>query len=184
MHCCCCRLAHWWLLFFLLPPPLMIGAAALAVAAAFHVQIRSPTTEQATAAQHVLLKEIARPYAVAPEYMLVANVIDACDEGAQVLAGFGQIRPITKRYSELASLFVLPDYRHQGIATKLIARLLERHDNLNTTTVCLLTLRPKAPLYLRHGFRIVDQYDLPIILQKEYTAGSRLGHDLVCMLRQ
>jgi ribosomal protein S18 acetylase RimI-like enzyme len=158
---------------------------AMVGAAAFEVQIRSAAADDVATARKILFKEAMNPLSVAKDRLLVANVVGS---DTIVLAGFGQIRPVDENYSELASLYVLPDFRRRGVATKLISTLLERHDAAcEQRMVCLLTLRPTTPLYEPHGFRVVPKQDMPRALQFEYAAGSvisaLLGNDLVCMLR-
>ena len=42
----------------------------------------------------------------------------------QGILGFGQIRPLDDKYSELASLCV-PQYHHQGVGSALVQEFLE-----------------------------------------------------------
>ena len=111
--------------------------------------------------------------------------MDSKDE-KQLVVGFGQIRPLTPDYAELASLYVLPEYRKQGIGTALVKELLKCYDaEKQEAVVCLLTLRPTIPFYTPHGFRVVE--NIPEPLKFEFKAGSvistLLGNDLVCMVR-
>lgn len=102
------------------------------------------------------------------------------------MIGFGQIRPLNIEYSELASLYVLPDYRQQGVGSALVKELLARHED--DTKVCLLTLKPTMSFYEMHGFVCIKSLeDLPSNLKFEFKVGSLissfLGNDLVCMVR-
>lgn len=181
---------------------LCFGIVLLATTAvAFDVHIRCATAEQVSTARRILVQQAMNPLAVTQLCLLVANVVHDGGDLPEEMAGFGQIRPVDENHSELASLYVLPEYRRRGIATRLIAALLERHDNQNNeaaattptttttpTAVCLLTLRPTVPLYEAHGFGVVlHKRDLPAAMQWEYVAGSllsaALGNDLVGMQR-
>lgn len=197
------------------------------------VQIAPATLAHVATARTLLWQQAMNPLSIETEHLLVATITrltkadddfdsDNPQPQQQQLAGFGQIRPVTLLptedddicYSELASLFVHPQFRHQGIATQLITCLLQRHDtddgetkqntdNTATTAVpttavgyrrrrrrrvCLLTLRPTAPLYERHGFVIVRQEKLPLAMRLEFVLGtivSRvLGNELVAMVRE
>jgi GNAT superfamily N-acetyltransferase len=137
-------------------------------------------------AQRILLSEWMNPLSVSQGHLWVA-----VSEGEDTLLGFGQIRPLSDGYKELASLYVVPSERRKGIATQLISTLLEQHEECGEEDpiICLLTLRPTVPLYERHGFRVVDPkaHDLPITFRVEFMLGTMLsmllGNDLVCMIR-
>lgn len=167
-----------------------------------NIQYRPATSNDVTMARKILFQQAMNPLSIHAEHMIVAS-----DDNDKVI-GFGQIRPLeytntnddmtVSRYSELASLFVDPDYRRMGIATSIIQKLLERqdddnrNDNSHSAAVCLLTLRPIVPLYERHKFEIImDESEiqkLPKAIQLERMAGSMiskfLGNDLVCMIRR
>ena len=178
------------LLFLVWVQIVVVGAMAL------EIQIRPASERDVATARTILLKQAMNPLAVKQERLLVANVVKSDDTtmsaGEIALAGFGQIRPVDENYAELASLYVMPGYRRKGIATMLISKLLEQYDAAAEATkqrrmVCLLTLRPTAPLYEPHGFRVIPKQEMPKALQFEYAAGSFisavLGNDLICMLR-
>jgi GNAT superfamily N-acetyltransferase len=154
--------------------------------------IRAATSQDIGLARKVLLQEAMNPLSVSTEFLLVA----ANDDAPDTVLGFGQIRPLDgSDYTELASLYVFPDHRRQGIASALIESLLERQQQADSSSsVCLLTLRPTMPLYEKFGFGIVDPKrnddtwkTLPQTVRLEYQAGSLLslvlGNDLVCMVR-
>lgn len=135
-------------------------------------------------ARQILFQEAMNPLSISKRTLLVAQ----SDDGSMV--GFGQIRPLDGVYSELASLYVDPEHRQQGIGSALVEKLLQRHDAdlMAPPRVCLLTLQPTTTFYERHGFMVhtcID--DLPASLQFEFTAGSLvstfLGNDICCMVR-
>jgi ribosomal protein S18 acetylase RimI-like enzyme len=173
---------------------------------AFDIHIQPASKEDVATARRILLSEAMNPLAVSQDRLLVAKVVNAEDKDSSALndlsmrrqlAGFAQIRPLGENFSELSSLYVLPQYRRRGIATQLISALLARHEDeykasarsdgnaSRMPVVCLLTLRPTVPLYEKHGFHVVSKNDLPATLQLEFAAGAVisavLGNDLVAM---
>lgn len=151
------------------------------------VEFRPATVADVSFAQKTMLRQAMNPLFISQQTLLVATM-DSKDE-KQLVVGFGQIRPLTPDYAELASLYVLPEYRKQGIGTALVEELLKRHDAENhqqkATAVCLLTLRPTIAFYAPHGFKVVQ--NIPEPLYFEFKVGSvistLLGNDLVCMVR-
>jgi N-acetylglutamate synthase-like GNAT family acetyltransferase len=136
-----------------------------------------------------MFQEKMNPLSISQDRLVVA--FDDSDENS--LLGFGQIRPLDGVYSELASLYVNPEHRQQGIGGALVQQLLLRHDQAEApTTVCLLTLRSTTPFYENLGFEVMDkdeiQSSMPSSFQFEYAAGSvvssLLGNGLVCMVRR
>ena len=146
--------------------------------------IRPATSKHVFLARKILFQEAMNPLSISTRTLLVAQ----SDDGT--LVGFGQIRPIDAVYSELASLYVDPEHRHQGIGSALVKKLLQRHDSdtLAPPKVCLLTLQPTTKFYETHGFMVQSRIDdLPAALQFELKAGSLvstfLGNDICCMVR-
>jgi N-acetylglutamate synthase-like GNAT family acetyltransferase len=155
---------------------------------AFSLAFRSATPNDVFTARKTMLKEKMNPLSISQDRLLV--VFDDFDED---LLGFGQIRPLDGVYSELASLYVNPEHRQQGIGGALVRQLLLRHDQVESpSTVCLLTLRSTTPFYEKQGFEVMDQDEIqstmPSSFQFEYAAGSvvssLLGNGLVCMIRR
>lgn len=73
----------------------------------------------------------------------------AVDEVDQVI-GCGQVKPHQDGSRELASIAVTPDWRGQGVARRLIERLLEE----NPGTLFLTCREELGALYARFGFHI------------------------------
>jgi len=166
-------------------------------------------------ARQILLRNAMNPLSLSSQTLLVAtttnknNYTDTANNTNELI-GFGQIRPIAGSDAsvfELASLYVMPDYRRKGIGKGLVQALLARHDTTDdpqqTSILCLLTLRPTASFYEPFGFVIVNDDNtgpkslddrstslsqLPFSIQLEHAAGKALsfilGNDLVCMVRQ
>ena len=142
---------------------------------------RKATSNDVFLARKILVQEAMNPISISTRTLLVAHY-----DQSNAMIGFGQIRPLNIEYSELASLYVLPDYRQQGVGSALVKELLARHED--DTKVCLLTLKPTMSFYEMHGFVCIKSLeDLPSILKFEFKVGSLissfLGNDLVCMVR-
>jgi ribosomal protein S18 acetylase RimI-like enzyme len=154
-------------------------------------QFRAATDADVSAARKIMFQQVMNPLSLSKENLLVAFDDNANGDS---LLGFGQIRPLADDYSELASLYVLPERREQGIGGATVQALLERHSASASTTpkpVCLLTLKPTASFYERYGFQIASERErkkLPKSLQLEFQAGNALsfilGNDLVCMIQK
>ena len=151
-------------------------------------EIRSATDKHISVARKILLREAMNPFSLQKENMLVA--VDEENDDDQLI-GFGQIRPIDEKFSELASLFVMPEKRNQGIGGTLVQSLMENHKSKATSKVCLLTLKPTASFYEPHGFKIAssdEMQKLPSSVRNEYLAGSAislvLGNEIICMIQK
>lgn len=165
------------------------------------VDFREATPQDVILARTTMFRQAMNPLSIKQETLLVAY---NKENEENTVCGFGQIRPLDNAFSELASLFVFPSYRGQGVGSALVTQLLHRHDQSNFKTfrtVCLLTLRPTSRFFAKFGFQIVDDdkvapeasdtewrlSDLPSTIQLEYSAGSAisflLGNDIVCMVR-
>jgi N-acetylglutamate synthase-like GNAT family acetyltransferase len=167
--------------------------------ASFALQFRPATTEDLSWIRSTLLREYMNPLSVQAESFLIATTNNSDNDTNPSVSspgiGFGQIRPLNSDYAELASLYVAPKYRRQGVGSQLVQRLVQQHDKNHAdaaTGVCLLTLRPTAPFYQPFGFTIVTdkskvQPPLPGALQLEIGLGNivstLLGNELICMVR-
>jgi GNAT superfamily N-acetyltransferase len=54
------------------------------------------------------------------------------------------------------NVFTYPDYRKQGIATKLIGKVLEEADKENVSVIDLNATKEGENLYERFGFKEVE----------------------------
>jgi N-acetylglutamate synthase-like GNAT family acetyltransferase len=155
----------------------------------FSLAFRSATPNDLFTARQTMFQEKMNPLSISQDRLLVA--FDDSDERS--LLGFGQIRPLDGVFSELASLYVKPENRQQGIGGAMVQQLIRRHDQSESpTTVCLLTLSSTSTFYEKHGFELMDEVEIqstmPSSFRFEYAAGSvvssLLGNGLVCMIRR
>lgn len=162
--------------------------------------IRPATSAEVLSARKLLFEQAMNPFAISTENLLVASEQDPerGEESSSICAGllgFGQIRPLDNQYSELASLYVVPERRNEGIGTEIVKALVERHsgrqshDQRSRQQICLLTLRSTSKFYTSLGFREASRAELeqlPRAIQLEFKAGSLLSfvlsNDLICMV--
>jgi len=108
-----------------------------------------------------------------PVNLECANFVTARGKSEQ-LVGAAQLRPLggPDAPHELASLFVLPEYRWLGIGSALVRECLGRARGLGVD-VLLLTLTTRAGFYERLGFTAVDSISaLPPTLKVELALGQ------------
>ncbi len=94
------------------------------------------------------------------EHFLVA------EENGKVV-GIRQVKVHRQGTREVASGFVLPEYRNQGISARLMRELLTRESGSLYSMVDQRWL----PYYEQFGFRQVDVSQLPPDFRKEYRIG-------------
>lgn len=154
-------------------------------------EYRHATQRDIWAARMILFQGAMNPLSISRENNFIVAFDDTKKE--EPMIGFGQIRIVDEEYAELASLYVYPEHRRQGIGGKLVETLLSRHSTgMNSNKkVCLLTLEPTTQFYEEHGFRRVTESErrrLPTPVQFEFLAGSvvssLLGNDIVCMIQK
>ena len=87
---------------------------------------------------------------------------------------------------ELASVYVLPEYRRQGIGSELVQRIMKEYQSTGklATDIYLLTLDPD--FYEPLGFEIIESpTDLPKPMEFEIGVGSliagMMNKNLICM---
>ena len=83
------------------------------------------------------------------------------------VVGIRQVKVYEDGTREIASGFVLPEYRRQGISAQLMKALLARE----TGPLYTMVNEKRAPYYEQFGFRRVDVNQLPSDFRKEYKLG-------------
>ena len=93
--------------------------------------------------------------------------------------GIRQVKVYAQGTREIASGFVLPEYRRQGISARLMQELLSREKGPLYTMVN----EKRAPYYEQFGFHRVDVHQLPADFRREYRIG-RVVTSLMSLLRK
>jgi N-acetylglutamate synthase-like GNAT family acetyltransferase len=83
------------------------------------------------------------------------------------IVGIRQVKVHAQGTREVASGFVLPEYRRQGISARLMNELLARE----TGPLYTMVNEKRAPYYEQFGFQRVDVSQLPADFLKEYRIG-------------
>ena len=130
-----------------------------------------------------MFKEKMNPLGIKHARFIVAT------DAAGTTLGFGQIRELGADGAlwELASLYVLEDWRGRGVGSELARRLLAGHEAAGRalSALYLLTLEPTTPFYETFGFRSARSEEVPKEMALEVAAGTALsfvlGNKLVCM---
>ena len=81
--------------------------------------------------------------------------------------GIRQVKTHKQGTREVASGFVLPDYRRQGISAQLMAELLKREQG----SLYLMCRDKRATYYEQFGFQQVPVNQLPADFRQEYWIG-------------
>ena len=102
------------------------------------------------------IQKLIRQARINPTGLAWERFLVAADQNGKVI-GCGQIKPHSDGSRELASIAVIPEYRHQGIASTLIEELLAK----STGELYLMCRSSLGPFYVRFGFRSVEGNDLP-----------------------
>ena len=110
-----------------------------------------------------------------PRNLKWQNFLVAEDNGKVV--GIRQVKVYEQGTREIASGFVLPEYRRQGISARLMKALLDRE----TGPLYTMVNEKRAPYYEPFGFRRVDVSQLPPDFRNEYWIG-RIVTTLFSML--
>lgn len=88
------------------------------------------------------------------------------EENGQVV-GIRQVKVHAQGTREVASGFVLPEYRRRGISARLMNELLARE----ASPIYTMVNEKRAPYYEQFGFRRVEVNQLPSDFRKEYWIG-------------
>ena len=110
----------------------------------------------ATAADQKRIVEIIHIVGINPMDLKWKNFTVAVDEATVTIVGTGQIKPHGDGSRELASIAVLPDYRHQGIAHQIMEHLLAH----STGPLYLTCLSRMGSLYEPFGFRVIAEDEM------------------------
>lgn len=83
------------------------------------------------------------------------------------IVGIRQVKVYSRGTREVASGFVLPQYRRQGISAQLMKALLARE----TGPLYTMVNEKRSSYYEQFGFRRVEVSQLPSDFRKEYRIG-------------
>jgi N-acetylglutamate synthase-like GNAT family acetyltransferase len=114
------------------------------------------TLRPATASDQKRIVEIIHTVGINPMDLKWKNFTVAVDEATGAIVGTGQIKTHGDGSRELASIAVLPNYRHQGIAHQVMEHLLAH----NTGTLYLTCLSTMGSLYEPFGFRVIGDDEM------------------------
>jgi GNAT superfamily N-acetyltransferase len=78
-------------------------------------------------------------------------VIGAYANNAKTLHGFARIVTDKATFSAVTDLYVYPQYRRQGIGTKIMQAVV-KHEHV-ARTICILHTRDAGKFYEKFGFR-------------------------------
>ena len=95
------------------------------------------------------------------EHFLVA------EENGKVV-GMRQVKVHAQGTREIASGFVLPEYRHQGVSARLMHELL----TLENSPLYTMVDEKWIPYYEQFGFRLAGLDELPPDFHEEYQIGK------------
>jgi amino-acid N-acetyltransferase len=126
-------------------------------------------------ADHETIVSFIRQAKLNPRNLKWQNFLVAEDNGKVV--GIRQVKVYEQGTREIASGFVLPEYRRQGISARLMKALLDRE----TGPLYTMVNEKRAPYYEPFGFRRVDVSQLPPDFSNEYWIG-RIVTTLFSML--
>lgn len=121
------------------------------------------------------------------EYREMSETVQVRSERRQEL--LKQTKRNVQELHELASVFVVPEFRRQGVGTELVRTLLQEYQEsgYNTNDLYLLTIQTRMNWYrAQFGFQAVpDSKSIPEAMQFEVFVGNiitkLLNNQLVCM---
>ena len=119
------------------------------------------TLHPATATDAKTIRQIISLVQINPISLNWRRFILAVDRQGKII-GCGQVKPHGDGSLELASIAVLPDWRGNGIARRIIDQLLEQYPGR-----LFLTCRSRLePLYQKFGFQAIQLADMPPYFQR------------------
>jgi len=95
------------------------------------------------------------------------------------IIGIRQVKTHAQGTREVASGFVLPEYRRQGISARLMKELLAREN----APLYTMVNEKRAPYYEQFGFRRIEVSQLPSDFLREYRIG-RIVTSLMSIFRK
>lgn len=110
----------------------------------------------AAAADQKGIVEIIHTVGINPMDLKWQHFTVAVDDATGAIVGTGQIKTHGDGSRELASIAVLPDYRHQRIAQRMMEHLLAH----STGTLFLTCLSTMGSFYEPYGFRIISEDEM------------------------
>jgi N-acetylglutamate synthase-like GNAT family acetyltransferase len=116
--------------------------------------LSSPVIRPAAEADQKTIKTIVRAARINPTGLNWQRFLVAEHQG--LIVGVGQVKPHGDGTRELASIAVIPERQHQGIASALIENLLDRE----TGTLHLMCRHVHESFYGRFGFRRIEERDM------------------------
>jgi N-acetylglutamate synthase-like GNAT family acetyltransferase len=101
---------------------------------------------------------IIREAQINPMDLKWKNFVVAVDDASREVVGTGQIKTHRDGSRELASIAVVPEYQHRGLAHQIIQHLLALHRPPGTLYLtCGSNL---GPFYEAFGFRTIDEKEM------------------------
>lgn len=126
------------------------------------------TIRPAVAADQPLITALVRSARLNSRDLHWPRFLVAEDNGTVV--GIRQVKIHKHGTREVASGFVRPEYRHQGVSARLMQEVLAREDG----PLYLMCNAKWAPYYEQFGFRQLVPNELPADFRREYNLGRAI----------
>ena len=102
------------------------------------------------------IKELIHLVGINPSGLEWSRFLVAAKADGEII-GCGQIKPHGQDIKELASIAVLPEYRKQGVARKIIEELL----SMSPRPLYLMCIEHNGPMYEKFGFYAIEMDEMP-----------------------